>query len=213
MSEHSRAYLKGLFCFDAVVQRTEPRLWDNPSPCERWTARDVVSHNVFVCTMIAEMTRGHPAAVPPESVEPPVDRLYPAPGQDGYVMAPRLMRRFVGRDDDPLPIWNRHRDDVLEALDQPGVLQIETRSPWGATTVDGYLGFAFFDPLVHAWDLSKAVGLEPVLDADLAQQALDAVATSSTQYELRQRSVLSEAVTTERRDPVSRLLAFCGRQP
>ncbi|WP_143309960.1 hypothetical protein [Candidatus Entotheonella palauensis] len=79
--------------------------------------------------------------------------------------------------------------------------------------VDGYLGFAFFDPLVHAWDLSKAVGLEPVLDEDLAQKALDTVTGLGTQYQLRQRSVLAESVMTDLRDPVSRLLAFCGRQP
>ncbi len=209
MSENSRAYLKGLFCFDAVVQRADPERWDDPSPCERWTARGVVSHNVMVCLMIAEMIRGRPAAVPPDTVE----RVFAAPSQDGYAMAPHLMKRFVGRDDDPLPIWNRHRDDVLEALDQPGALDIESRSPWGPTTVDGYLGFAFFDPLVHTWDLSKAVGLDPVLDVDLAQKALDAMAGFSTQYELRQPAVLAESVTTDRQDSVAQLLAFCGRQP
>ena len=116
--------------------------WDNPSPCERWTARGVVNHNVMVCVMIAEMTRGNPAAVPEGSVE----RAYAAPSHDGFVMAPHLLQRFVGPDDDPVVVWNRRRDDVLEALDQPGALQTETRSPWSHATVDAYLGLAFFDP-------------------------------------------------------------------
>ncbi len=32
MSDNLLAYIKGLFCFDAVVQRTEPTRWDNPPP-------------------------------------------------------------------------------------------------------------------------------------------------------------------------------------
>ncbi|WP_179138115.1 maleylpyruvate isomerase N-terminal domain-containing protein [Candidatus Entotheonella palauensis] len=68
MSKNSRAYLKGLFCFDAVVQRTDSARWDEPSPCERWTARAVLSHNVMVCVMIAEMIRGRMASVHPDTV-------------------------------------------------------------------------------------------------------------------------------------------------
>ncbi len=167
----------------------------------------------MVCVMIAEMIRGNPASVHPDTVAPEVERIYPSPSQDGFVMAPHLMQWFVSHDDEPVAIWNRHRDDVLEALDQPGALQIESRSPWGPTTVDGYLGFAFFDPLVHAWDLSKAVGQTPVLDIDLAQKAFDVVTGLSGQYQLRQQAVLAESVTTDLQDPISQLLAFCGRHP
>jgi uncharacterized protein (TIGR03083 family) len=169
MSDNLLAYIKGLFCFDAVVQRTAPTRWDDPSPCERWTARGVVNHNALVCFMIAEMARGHPAAVPADAVE----RGRPAPSRDGFVFAPHLAQRFVGADDDPVAVWNRRRDDVLEALDRPGALQTEARSPWGHPTVDAFFGLAFYDPLVHAWDLAKAVGQPPVLDVQLAQRALD----------------------------------------
>ena len=209
MSDNLRAYIKGLFCFDAVVQRTDRTRWDNPSPCERWTARGVVNHNVMVCVMIAEMTRGNPAAVPEGSVE----RAYAAPSHDGFVMAPHLLQRFVGPDDDPVVVWNRKRDDVLEALDQPGALQTETRSPWSHATVDAYLGLAFFDPLVHAWDLAKAVGQDSVLDIGLAQRALDHLPEFDKHQALRQQAVLADPVITTARDPVTRLIAFSGRQP
>ncbi len=208
MSDNLLAYIKGLFCFDAVVQRTEPAQWDNPSPCERWTARRVVDHNVMVCGMIVEMTRGNPAAVPEGSVERP----FPAPSRDGFVLAPHLFQRFVGPDDDPIAVWNKGRDDVLEALDQPGALHIETRSPWGHPSVDAFLGFAFSDPLIHAWDLAMAVGQAPVLEAALAQRALEHLIEFGEHKELSQPGMLTDPVVTTAQDPVTRLIAFSGRQ-
>jgi uncharacterized protein (TIGR03086 family) len=209
MSDNLLAYIKGLFCFDAVVQRTDRARWGDPSPCERWTARGVVNHNVLVCFMIAEMVRGNPAVVPAGSVE----RGRPAPSRDGFVFAPHLAQTFVSTDDDPVEVWNRGRDDVLAALDHPGALQTEARSPWGHPTVDAFLGFAFYDPLVHAWDLAKAVGQPPMLDAKLAQRALDSLTEFGKHKELRQPISLAAPIMTTARDPVTRLIAFTGRQP
>ena len=209
MSDNLLAYIKGLFCFDAVVQRTDPARWDDQSPRERWTARGVVDHNARVCFMIAEMARGNPAAV----LEGAVERGRPAPSRDGFVLAPHLAQIFVRNDDDPVAVWKRMRDDVLEALDHPGALQTEARSPWGHRTVDEFLGLAFYDPLVHAWDLAKAVGQLPVLDATLAQRALEHLTEFGKHKELRQPISLAAPMVTTAQDPVSQLIAFTGRQP
>jgi uncharacterized protein (TIGR03086 family) len=209
MSANLLAYIKGLFCFDAVVQRTDPARWDDQSPCEQWTARGVVDHNARICFMIAEMARGNPAVRPEGAVE----RGRPAPSRDGFVLAPHLAQLFVRAADNPVTVWNRMRDDVLEALDRPGALETEARSPWGHRTVDEFLGLAFYDPLVHAWDLAKAVGQPPVLDAQLAQRALEHLTEFGMHKELRQPISLAAPVVTTAQDPVSRLIAFSGRQP
>jgi len=148
-------------------------------------------------------------AVPEGSIE----GARPAPSQDGFVIAPHLFQTFLGADDDPVVVWNRSRDEVLKALDQPGALQIETRGPWGHPTVDEFLGFAFYDPLVHAWDLAKAVGQQPILDASLAQQALDQLNAFDKHKDLRQPISLAAPIVTTAQDAVTRLIAFCGRQP
>lgn len=210
MSANLRAYMKGLFGFDAVVQRTDPARWDDQSPCERWTARGVVNHNVMVCFMITEMARGNPASMPPDAS---VERAFPAPSQDGFIMAPHLFQKFVGPDDDPAAVWNPYRDGVLEALDQPGALHTEARSPWGHPTVDDFLGFAFADPLIHSWDLAKAVGQDPVLDLALAQQALTHMTQFGQTHDLRQRVSMADTVPITGQDPVIQLIAFSGRQP
>ena len=92
-------------------------------------------------------------------------------------------------------------------------MHIETRSPWGHPTVDAFLGFAFYDPLVHAWDLAKAVGQNPILDADLAQRALDHLMEFGKQKDLRQPISLAAPIVTTTQDAATRLIAFCGRHP
>ena len=129
------------------------------------------------------------------------------------MIAPHLFQTFLSADDDPVAVWSRSRDDVLQALDQPGALQRETRSPWGHRTVDTFLGFAFYDPLVHAWDLAKAVGQQPILDANLAQRALDHLTEFGQQKDLRQPISLAAPIMTTAQDAPTRLIAFCGRQP
>ena len=69
---------------------------------------------------------------------------------------------------DPQSDWVDARDDVLEALDQPGALQREVGTPWGHLVVDRFVGLVVVDPLLHTFDLAKASGQAVLLDEDLA---------------------------------------------
>jgi hypothetical protein len=52
-----------------------------------------------------------------------------------------------------------------------------------------------------------------VLDAQLAQRALDYLTEFGKHQELRQPISLAAPVVTTAQDPVTRLIAFAGRQP
>ena len=95
-----------------------------------WSALDVVAHNIGMCTMIAGIARGISAD----------SATHPAVG-------------------DPQSDWVDARDDVLEALDQPGALQREVGTPWGHLVVDRFVGLVVVDPLLHTFDLAKASSL------------------------------------------------------
>lgn len=207
MSEVLRSFVRGVFAFDAVMQRAPSQGWTNPSPCEGWTARHVADHNVFVANMVANMASGVPATVPAEGLEAAI----PAPGGGGRAMNPAILRRFVGRDDDPLAVWGAHRDRLLEALDTKGALQAETASPFGPCTVEQFLAFALHDPVVHAWDLACALGVEHGIAADLAERAARAVQEAEATLKLRQPIVFAAAKPPAGDDPLSRLLALTGR--
>lgn len=140
MSENLRRYTRALYGFDAVVRRTPAEAWSNESPCEGWTAADVVAHNVGMNHMISGFATG-----------------------DGAPHADHVLS------DDPAGSWSESLDDLLAALDTDGALQTVAMTPWGELPVEKFLGFVWVDPLIHTWDLAVAVGQQPVLAADLVE--------------------------------------------
>lgn len=143
MSDNLRTYSKALFGFDATVARTLPEAWQNQSPCDGWTALDVLAHNIGMNNMINGFTRG-------------IDARGPAFEQP----------------DDPAAAWQESFDELLAALDSSGALQRVAKTPWGEMPVDSFLRFAWVDPLIHTWDLAKATGQTPVLDEALCARGV-----------------------------------------
>ncbi len=211
MSRNSQDYVTALFGFDAVVQRVGFDQWDAPSPCEGWTAFDVLDHNIGVTKLLVGMATGNPAAVPATGG---VGEVAVQHGE-GLVWASWVLDAFVvlGDRGDPVGVWNQHRDAVVDALDQPAVLFADAKSPWDHPNVDSYLGMAFYDPLVHTWDLAKAVGQAAYLDPRLVDRALDFLSDPGEGRNLRAPRALKEPVPTNRTDAVARLIAGCGRNP
>ena len=212
MTENSRAYVTTLFGFDTVVQRVRPGDWSARTPCERWDARDLLNHNLRVTRWIIELTLGNSALVP--STGDPSE--IPGPLGDGARLCP-VSAELPGRrapNDDPVAAWNAARDAVLEALDQPGATAVHSRSPWGHEVVDDFLGFVFYDPVVHTWDLAKAVGEQAHLDPALTTRAIEVIAQPGDGRDLRQPNSLAAAVTVPANaDPTTQLVAASGRDP
>ncbi len=140
MSENTRNYLHALYGFDATVSRVGSHGWDGASPCEGWSARDVLSHNIGMCQMITGIARGIGA----ESA-----------GQPEVV--------------DPLDEWGRAFAETRVALDDAEALSQKVQTPWGHLVVDRFVGIVTVDPLIHTFDLAVATGQEVVIDRDLAE--------------------------------------------
>ena len=204
-TSNRQRYLTALFGLDAVIRRVPTTAWDSPSPCEGWSARDVVDHNLFIIRMVRGMAGGQDAVVPRTED----DGLFPAP-VDGYSLAAWLPFTTFGPGDDPVAVWSHHFRELATALDIVDPPTVAVRSLFGHETLDEYLAWAFFDPLVHTWDVATATGLPPVVDEDLATEALDYI--SAHEATLRRPMVLGDPVQTNSEDPLERLLAFCGRR-
>lgn len=111
--------------------------WDNPSPCEGWTARDVVAHVVGTPAMFLGF----------------VDQSVPEGG-------PSV-------DEDPLGAFRHVRAAVEAALDDPDVAAREYDAFQGKSTFErGVDQFICGDLLMHQWDLARATGQDEALDAD-----------------------------------------------
>ncbi|MGC5616460.1 TIGR03086 family metal-binding protein [Georgenia sp. Z1491] len=134
--------------FSAVVDGVAPGAWDAPSPVEGWAARDVVGHlTTWLPTMLA--ASGGPAL--PE-------------GPDADI--------------DPAGAWHHQRRAVQAILDDPASAdQVLINPNFGEVPLPGAISrFYVGDVFMHTWDLARATGQEPGLDAELSESLLAGMA-------------------------------------
>jgi uncharacterized protein (TIGR03086 family) len=166
-------------CVDAVPADA----WASPSPCEGWTARDVVRH-------LVEWVPG----------------FYEANAGLTFPAGPSV-------DDDPAAAWAAVRDAILGALADPAVAGFEFDGRAGKMSVEQSIGLIVTgDVLIHTWDLARATGLDETLDADEVHrmyegvQPFDEILRSSGHFGPR-------VIVPDSADEQTKLLAFMGRKP
>lgn len=135
------AFVRGIGVFDDVLARVPDHMWDAPSPCTEWTARDVVGHVIGTMSKGAAVLRGEP---------------YPSdPSRPGDAAG-----------DDPLSAWREIADSVRTALTGVDLTRV-LDSPSGKRTVAEGLRFPAADLAVHAWDVATATGQRLQLSDEL----------------------------------------------
>jgi uncharacterized protein (TIGR03086 family) len=131
--------------FGAAVKAVAPDQWGTQSPCEQWTARDVLAH-------IVESHRGVIASVRGGESEPLGADEDPKQAWDA---ACRAIREIT---EDP--------EAAAKEMDGPA-----GKMPAGE--IIGR--FVAMDVLVHTWDLARAIGADERLDEDSVRQAYEAL--------------------------------------
>jgi uncharacterized protein (TIGR03086 family) len=131
--------------FDAAVKAVTPDKWEAQSPCEQWTARDVVGH-------VVENHRGVIAAVRGGASQPLGADEDP---RQAWEQVSRALDEITG---DP--------EAVAEEMDGP-----TGRMPVGQIIGQ----FVTMDVLVHTWDLARSVGANEHLDEDAVGRAYEAL--------------------------------------
>lgn len=122
----------------AVIEAVPPEAWNNPSPCEGWTARDVVRH---VIETQRELFAGRDLNL---GDEPDIDT---DPAEAWRDHAERV-RAVIS-------------DEAVPAIAYDGYFGPTTL---GATLEQFYV----WDMYVHRWDIAEAAGLDAELtDAEL----------------------------------------------
>ena len=138
MTSTAKQYRAALRPLAAVVEAVQPDGWNAPSPCEGWTARDVVGHMVQTQR---EILTGHGADLggAPDLAADPAG----------------AWRDHAGR------VLVLLGDEALVGRTYDGHLGPTTV---GATLEQFYV----WDMVVHRWDLARAAGLDAQLtDAEL----------------------------------------------
>ena len=135
MTDVSDRYRRLSGQMEARLAAVTPEQWANPTPCEDWTARDLVGHLVdssalFLGFVGRSMPEGGPAVA-----------------------------------DEPLGAFRHARDAIQAALDDPAVAQAEYEGFAGPSTFEqGVAQFLCGDLVMHQWDLARATGQDERLD-------------------------------------------------
>ena len=186
MSDNLRNYIKALYTMDAVVNRVPADKWDAQSPCDEWTAREVVGHCLYGLLYVASNAG---------AVDPPAE-----------------MAEADRAGDDPTVSWAGARDIVLESLDHQYVLGREVDGPFGKAPLDATLPIMTMDITQHAWDVAKAAGLDPVIPTDLAMITYNAIKGFGEGAQKSGRFGPPVEVPDDA-DIVTKMAAIAGRQP
>jgi uncharacterized protein (TIGR03086 family) len=184
ISEASREnLLASVALFDSRVDAVSDDEWSAPSPCEGWTARDVVAH----CATNLRALR--------DSVT----------GGDFFTTFGNPIEGDVAS------AWRDANQTVKATLEDIGVSDTATVGGNAVpliAVVDGLMR----DFVIHSWDLARAVGGDESLPDDLVASATDAMAMVGDDQRVPGLYGKKVDVPTTA-SPQDQLIALSGRRP
>jgi uncharacterized protein (TIGR03086 family) len=129
--------------FGAVVGAVGPGGWDDQTPCEGWSARDVVAHIVTGHRrIIANVKGGEPAPLGADE-DPKTAWEHASQAVDDITGDPELLNTEIDG-----PTGEMRVGEIIGR-------------------------FVCMDVLVHTWDLARTVGADEHLDEEQVRQAYD----------------------------------------
>lgn len=182
-------FLRGLDRFGEVIDQVPTDGWDRPSPCEGWTALDVLGHLSTALGMGASLLRGEQPQWP--TFDRPADLVTGDP-VEFFRTAAAACR------------------DALEGADLDQVMD----TPMGPRTVADRLAFPAVDLFVHAWDIGRSVGIDVEVPDDVIEFAhgyIDPIPAAMVRGE--GGAFGPEVPVPADATPTEAFLAWTGREP
>jgi uncharacterized protein (TIGR03086 family) len=170
---------------EGLIGKTTPEQYDNGTPCEKWTVRELLDH-------LVGGTGFFRAVMERQDV-----------GGGGGAELP----------DVPAAAYRLGADAYLEILREPSKLEGTVKPPFGEMPATVFLGITVTDQVTHGWDLARATGQDDTIPPELidtvapfAQQAFASLPRSA--------DIIGEPVTVpDSASDQDKLIAFLGRQP
>jgi uncharacterized protein (TIGR03086 family) len=182
MSDIAARYQRVTGDFTARVRGVPANAWDSPSPCEGWTARDVVGH----------LTDWIPGFFSSLGVEFPV---VPSVDDDPVRAWEVVQEAIANALADP--------DVAAQQVETP----LGTHS--FAETVDMIVTG---DVFTHTWDLSRATGQSELLDAEQLQRMIEGMGAIPDEVLRSEGMFGPRVDVAENVDDQTRFLAYVGRR-
>ena len=193
MSEIADRYSRHADAFERKVTAVRPDQWSNQSPCEAWSARDVVSHIVSMHGYMLQLVgRGLDGA--PSVLDDPLAAFKAARAEVEAVLDdPKLASAESETPNGPMTI-EQHIDEVVSD-----------------------------DMVLHGWDLARATGQDATMNPEDVARLWAMTAAIPTELMQRYRTpgvfgpgvevYGSEVKVSEDAPLQDRLLGLIGRDP
>ncbi|MGW0533178.1 TIGR03086 family metal-binding protein [Streptomyces sp. NPDC003032] len=179
---------QALDLFTDRVHAVRADQWGAPTPCTDWTVRDLVNH------LTSEQLWVPPLVRDGATVEAVGDTF------DGDLLGP-----------DPAASWDTAATASRAAFHEPGALDRTVHLTSGETSAAFYCGQMTTDLVVHAWDLSRAIGADETLPDDLVDFAVREISPYAA--ELAKSGLFDPPVEPPPgADAQTRLLSLVGRR-
>ena len=179
--------------FQRKVAATRPDQWDNQSPCDEWTARDVVGHIVVMHAAMLQPVGRTLSPAPPVQQDPLAAFNSARADVEALLMDPDVASRQIDTPGGPMTV-EEHVDQVISD-----------------------------DMVLHGWDLARATGQDETIDsADLDRLwAANSSIPAEVMDKLRTPGAFGPGIVVfgpEVQVPADaplqdRLLGFIGRDP
>lgn len=175
---------EALRAFSERVHAVPDDAWARPTPCDRWSVRDLVNHLTAEHLWAHDLLRG-------STVEQVGDDY------DGDVLGP-----------DPVAAWDRAAErsgEAWRAAAPDGTVNLSS----GDAPVERYAEEMLLDLTVHAWDLARGAGLDERLPEQAVTHCLAYARRHAGDYV--GSGLFAAPVPTDSADPQVQLLALLGR--
>ncbi|MCF3119896.1 TIGR03086 family protein [Streptomyces arenae] len=178
---------EALDLFTDRVHAVRADQWDAPTPCTEWTVRELVAHLTTEQLWVPPLLDG-------ATVESVGDAF------DGDVLGP-----------DPVASWDTAAAASRAAFRAPDALDRTAHLSFGDTSAAFYCGQMTTDLVVHAWDLSRAIGADETLPEDLVSFSVREISPYAA--ELEKSGLFAAAVEPPAgADVQTKLLSLLGRR-
>ncbi|MFF7390571.1 TIGR03086 family metal-binding protein [Streptomyces scabiei] len=175
--------------FGARVHAVRDDQWGADTPCAEWSVRDLVNHLVSEQLWVPSLVRDGCM------IEEVGDTF------EGDLLGP-----------DPAASWDTAAHSAREAFTAPGALERTVHLSYGDTPATAYCAQMVADLVVHAWDLSRAIGADERLPGELVRFAVDEIAPYAGDLE-KSGLFAAPVAPPAGADAQTRLLCLLGRRP
>jgi uncharacterized protein (TIGR03086 family) len=174
--------------FADLVRAVRAEQWGLGTPCTRWTVRDLVNHVVG-------------------------EDLWTPPLFGGATVA-EVGDRFAGDvlGTDPPAVSDAAAVAAMSAVSEPDAIARTVQVSFGDISGEEYAWQLAFDHLVHAWDLSRALGTDPTFDPAVVR-ACAAWFDDAEELYRAGGAIAARASTPAHASSLQQLVARTGRDP